>query len=217
MSRLPEAGSAGAPASSVAPGTAWSLVLARGILALAMGLLVTFTADHSWALGGLALAIYALSGVPLLLAIRRDPLDAATRPLRLAHAVATLLVLVAALASLALPGSLLWIAIGFALVTGALELAAGLRGRGRVHAARDWVVAGGLTLLLGLALLLVPADLAQPFVGDEGNRGVLTSALFVAGLLGAWGVLLGVLLSISAVSLRGDARPAAASAPEPGA
>jgi uncharacterized membrane protein HdeD (DUF308 family) len=73
----------------------------------------------------------------------------------------------------------------WAAVTGILELLAGLRLRGRTAAARDWIAAGALTALLALVFVLLPLD-----------------PVTAVGLLGAYLVVLGVLLLIGGFSLK---------------
>jgi hypothetical protein len=57
---------------------------------------------------------------------------------------------------------------------------------------------------------VVPPELVQPFEGENGISGTLTGAIIAVGAIGAWGVLVGVLLAIAAVTLRGAGTRAAA-------
>ena len=71
-----------------------------------------------------------------------------------------------------------------AAVTGLLELVAGLRRRGDASR-RDWMIVGGLTVVLAIVMLLIPAD-----------------PVLAVGLLGAYAVIIGVYLAIAGLSLR---------------
>ena len=87
-------------------------------------------------------------------------------------------------------------------MTGALELVSGIRARGRVIAARDWMIVGALTLALAVALLVVPPDYSQTLGGIERVKGELTASVVLVGSFGAWAIVAGVLLGIAAVSAR---------------
>ncbi len=194
---------------------AWILPAGRAVLALGLGLAITFTAGHTAEFGLIAFGAFAvLSG--LLLAAgsfgpRSEPIS------RTAFRVQAVVSLIAGIAALALPGAgigyLVWILSGWAIVTGALELVTGIRARRRAASWIDWISVGGLTVLLGAVVLVVPPDIADRFVGDKGVEGLLTSPIIVVGLLGGWGIVTGVLLAISAASPR-QVRARAAVTPE---
>ena len=193
--------------ASVAPGT-WIVALARAIPALVLGLVITFNADHSAALGLIGFGVYAVVvGAVLAAASFRRLVDAAARAPFLIQGVVTL---VAGIAALVLPSGgtpyLVWVLSAWAIVAGALELVNGIRHRRRTVAARDWILTGALTLLLAIAVLLVPPGLATAFTGPDGVERVLTAAIVVVGILGAWAVIVGVQLGIAAVSLRPEHR-----------
>ena len=82
-------------------------------------------------------------------------------------------------------GLLLFLLSVYFATTGFLELYAGLRSRGRLTLARDWVLVGAFTAIAALVFLLIPPD-----------------ALVAVGLLGAYGIVVGVYLAIGGLSLR---------------
>ena len=102
---------------------------------------------------------------------------------------------VAGLLALTVPGGglpfLLYLVSVWAAVTGFVELFAGLRARGKVAAARDWIAVGALTALLAIVFLLLPPD-----------------AVTAVGLLGGYLVIVGVYLIIGGFSLKWAAAPA---------
>jgi uncharacterized membrane protein HdeD (DUF308 family) len=104
----------------------------------------------------------------------------------------------------------------WAVITGFLELYTGLRSRGRLDYARDWLFAGGLTVLFAIVVLVVPGDYNQPFTGPDGIERALTASVILVGVLGAYGAVLGVYLVIAGLSLKWANRAAAATAAESG-
>lgn len=194
--------------SRVAP---WVLTAARAVAALVLGLAITFTGAHSAGFGLVAFGIFGVVAGVVLLA---GALLALVPPVRGSFVVQAIVTLAAGVVALvvvaAAPANgdvivLVGIVSAFAVVTGALELVAGLRARGRDRSARDWILAGVLTVLLGIAFLVVPPGYSQALGGIQNITGTLTASVVLVGLLGAWGILVGVLQAISAVSLRGTA------------
>ncbi len=188
----------------------WPVQLARAVPAIVIGLVITFSADHSASFGLIVFGIFALTsgiivGWGALLHERRT-----RRLVALAQAVVAALSGIAALAFLdAGAGMLFLVVITFAAITGILELYLGLLARGKDPIARDWITAGVLTALLALAVLLVPADYAAPWsVADRGGSasGILTSQIIVVGIIGAYAILIGVYLVIGGLSARWAAR-----------
>lgn len=190
-----------------APDT-WVAPLARAIPALALGLVITFSQDHSAALGLIGFGAFAVVTAAVLLASGLRA-DRAVRGLVLVQGVVTA---VAGIAALVLPGGgvgyLVSVVSAWAIVTGALEAVNGIRFRRARAAARDWLVTGVLTVLLGLVLLLVPQTFADPY-SVEDVSGTITADILLVGILGAWAIVVGVQLAIAAGTLRA---PRAASA-----
>ena len=96
----------------------------------------------------------------------------------------------------------------FAALTGFLELYLGWRGRGRDRSARDWTFVGALTIVLAIAVLLVPADFSQVFTGPDDVERELTASVIVVGLVGAYWVIVGLYLVIAGLSLKWAAQDA---------
>jgi hypothetical protein len=119
------------------------------------------------------------------------------------HAAVAIL---AGLASIAVPRAglpfLVFVVTVFAVVTGFLELYLGLRGRRVERSAKDRIFLGGLTIVLAIALLLVPPGFAQSFTGPDGVARQLTASVVVVGLLGAYWAVAGIYLVIAGLSLR---------------
>lgn len=188
-----------ASARDAAPGRAarsWVVPVVRGALAVIPGVAVAFMQDHSPALGLLAFGVWALvSGLVVGALVLRSVTVPGTRSLFVVNAVVTV---AAGLIALTVPGGLaflLYLVSVWAAVTGFVELYAGLRGRGRTPAARDWIATGGFTVLLAIVFLLLPPD-----------------SVTAVGLLGAYLVILGVYLIIGGLSSKWAAAPDRAAA-----
>lgn len=183
--------------------TSWYGLLARAVPALVLAGVVTFSADHSAPLGLTTFGIFAAAtgAVITVFALRSTP--GTTRTLQLVQGVVTLVAGVASLAltSAGLPFFVLLLT-AFAVVTGFLELYLGLRSRRTDKAARDWIFAGGLTVLLAIVVLLVPPEFVQTFEGPDGVVRELTASVIVVGVLGAYWAILGIYLVIAALSLK---------------
>jgi len=184
---------------------AWVVPALRAVAALVVGFAITFTPAHSATFGLIAFGLYAVVAGAILLA---DSLgsrgDQSSRGLFLTQGVVAVL---AGVAALVLPEGgvhyLVFVVSAWAIVTGALELVSGIRARTRLPAARDWMILGGLTLLLAIGFLVVPPDYSQTLGGIEQIKGQLTASVVLVGMFGAWAIVAGVLLGISAVSARG--------------
>jgi uncharacterized membrane protein HdeD (DUF308 family) len=195
--------------------SAWVLPALRAAVALVVGFAITFTPAHSAGFGLVAFGLYGVAAGAVLLAGslgRRG--DAASRGLFLTQGVVTVF---AGIAALVLPDGgvhyLVFVVSAWAIVTGALELVSGIRARGRLPAARDWIILGGVTLLLAIGFLVVPPDYSQTLGGIEQIKGALTASVVLVGMFGAWAIVSGVLLAISAVSARdGRVAPAGSAA-----
>ncbi|HEY4224493.1 MAG TPA: DUF308 domain-containing protein [Pseudolysinimonas sp.] len=195
----------------------WVVPALRAVVALIVGFAITFTPAHSAAFGLVAFGIFAIvEGAIVGAGALGDRSERQARGLFLVQGILTV---VAGIAAVALPDGgvhyLVWVVSAWAVVTGALELVSGIRARGRLAAARDWMILGGLTLVLAIGFLLVPPDYAQTLGGIEKIQGELTASVVLVGMFGAWAIIAGVLLGIAAVSARSPhPRRAAAAGPD---
>jgi uncharacterized membrane protein HdeD (DUF308 family) len=183
---------------------AWIAQLARGILALALGITITLTLEHTPVFGLVTFGVFAvLAGVVLVGASLFGAYAGRMRAGFLTQGVATA---AAGIVALAVPGGgvafLGYLVGAWAVVAGVLEGASGILARKLSPLARDWVIAGALTVALGLVALLLPPDIVQTFAGERGASGTLTSSVILIGVIGVWAILVGVLQTISAVTVR---------------
>ncbi|GAB3400221.1 hypothetical protein GCM10027515_07770 [Schumannella luteola] len=201
----------------------WLIPVARAIPVLLLGLAITFTGGHSAGFGAVAFGLWGVvSTIPAVLVLIR-PDVAGAQPVAARRALLGVIVLTAVVGIVALMLGLTAGGAGFGIlvgvwgiVAGALEIFGGIRSRrddpertARLGGIRDAVIVGALTIALGVVALAIPVEFRQPFPGAGGQPGVLTASIIVVGALGAWGILVGVLHAIGAVSLR-EPRPAAA-------
>lgn len=200
------AGSGTSAGTAAAIGSArlapWVVPALRALIALIIGFVITFTPAHSASFGLITFGIFAVIEGAVVSAGALG--DRAERQARSLFVVQGVLTVIAGVAALVLPDGgihyFVWVVSAWAIVTGALELVSGIRARGRVAVARDWMILGGLTLLLAVAFLVTPPDYSQPLGGLEQIKGELTASVVLVGMFGAWAIVAGVLLGISAVS-----------------
>lgn len=194
-----------APSPALGAPDSWVAPLARAIPAIVLGVAITFSQDHSAALGLTAFGIFAVVTAAVLLASALRA-DRALRGTAWIHGVVTAIAGIAALVSPQRDlGVLILVVSAWAILTGALETINGVRFRRTRPIARDWLLGGVITIVLALVFLLVPRDYTDPFrVEDKGVvvSGVVTADITLVGVLGAWAFILGALYAIAAVSLR---------------
>lgn len=191
----------------------WPIPVLRAVPAAIIALVITFSSNHAAGYGLLLFGAYALVdgvvvGVGSATRLRDDRRSRATA---IAQAVVSIVAAAAAFASngLGLAGFIAVVA-GYAVFTGALELAQGIRARGRSPFARDWMTTGGLTLLLAIAFLVTPPDYSQQLGGIERVSGTLDASIVLVGLLGAYLAIAAVFHVIAGLSHKwGTASPAA--------
>lgn len=167
----------------------WRTPLLRAVPAIIVGLAITFTADHSAAIGLVMFGAFGLATALVLvltsLRMRRDePMRNLHRGLAMIAALAgalALIVLATVGGGLAL---LLLLVGGYAVLAGALEVVWGIRHRVAHPLARDAIIIGIGTL--AFAVVLAP-------VGDS---------VSAVGFFGAYAVVLGVFLLIASLSLK---------------
>jgi uncharacterized membrane protein HdeD (DUF308 family) len=189
----------------------WYAPLARAIPAAALCCVITFaggfyTPEYGLAsFGGYAIVAGLLGA---LLSLRL--LSGTLRTVFLIQALVSLVAGVAALVGMdgGLPVLLVVIAL-WGIVTGFLELYAGIRSRGTRAGGRDWIFVGALTVLLAIVCLVIPPGYSQHYnaPGDGGAR-VLNASVMVVGALGIYGAIVAVYLAIAGFSLRFSAAAA---------
>ncbi|GAA5210181.1 acyl-CoA synthetase [Microbacterium kyungheense] len=211
--------------------------LARAAFAAIAALMITFSSDHSAAVGAAVFSGFAIATAFVHLLAVWLVYPAGRRWPSLALGIVTI---VAGMASGLFPlrtvTGYFVIVIAWALASGILELVAGWRGlstrtarreivpgvadarpivpAGPRTESRDAVVVGAVTIVLGLALLFVQPAYALTYRLDEaGVTGTLTGIIIGVGLFGGYAAIVAVYLGIAGFSPR-VAAPAPTSAPQ---
>ena len=199
--------------------------LGRALFAGIAALMVTFSADHSAALGLAVFSGFAIaSGLVLLLgAWLAYPAGRRALPvvLGLLSAVAGM---IGGLPPLRTTTMFFALVISWALLSGLIEGVAGWRAMRRSPKlsaaradARDGLTVGITSVLLGLGTLAVPAGYAlNYYIEEAGQSFTLTGIAIAVGLFGAYGAIVAVYLGIAAFSPRREDADAAATPIEDG-
>lgn len=183
---------AGAESAAASRSPYWGVPVARAIPALLTGLLITFLANHSSQIGLLAFGAYSLTSGLLIavLSLRTMP-RSTSRSLFVLQGIVMAVAGILALAQNSFPLAFLFYLVSVSSAIAAmLELYGGIRARGTNPAAKDWIVVGSATAVLALSFLLLPL-----------------TAVVAVGLLGAYGIMLGIFLLIAGLSLRWGTTP----------
>ncbi|MFT4136060.1 DUF308 domain-containing protein [Microbacterium sp.] len=178
--------------------------LARALLAALAAVTITFSPDHS---AGVGLAVFSgfaiATGVVVLLAARVRPV-APRWPAVLLGSVTLVAGLIASFPGLRSIGLFFSLVIVWAVVSGVVEVVAGLVRRDE-HT-RDAVLIGVLTIVLGVALLFVSPGYALHYAIEEAGEFTLTGIAIAVGVFGGYAAVVAVFLAIAGFSPR---RPAA--------
>ncbi|GAA3668205.1 acyl-CoA synthetase [Microbacterium marinilacus] len=186
--------------------------LLRAVFAAVAALMITFSPDHSHAVG---LAVFGGFGIAtgLVFAIAAWLVAPAGR--RGGPALLAAIHLVAGMAAsiVTLRSDVLFfvVVIVWALLTGLIELLLGVTARRRGEAtraartaSRDAIVVGALGLVLGVALLFVSPEYALDYVIETKEGALLpftlTGTTIGVGLLGGYAAIVAVYLGIAGLS-----------------
>ena len=208
--------------------------LARAAFAALAAVMITFSPDHSALVGMAVFSGFAIAtGLVELLAVWLVYPAGRRWPSAALGGVTILAGMIGGLTPLRTITGFFSIVIAWALVSGAVELIAGLRGlrgprarrevahgvadirpvaeTGPRSEARDGVVVGALGLLLGVALALVPSGYSLQYSIEELHQPLtLTGITIGVGLFGAYAAIVAVYLGIAGFSPRRDASAATA-------
>ena len=185
--------------------------VARALFALTAGIMITFSPDHSAAIGMAVFSGFAMATALVLLLSAWLVFPAGSRWPSVILGILTLVAgMVGGLPGLRNTPTFFTLVIVWALATGIAELASGIAARRRAAAgtpsasdARDAIVVGAITLLLGLAMLAVPAGYQLDYFVDEaGQWFTLTGTVIGVGIFGAYAAVVGVYLGIAGFSPR---------------
>ncbi|REJ04116.1 acyl-CoA synthetase [Microbacterium bovistercoris] len=178
------------------------LQLLRAALAAVAALMVTFSNDHSAQVGLSIFSGFAIaSALVLVLSAWLVYPEGKRWWVLTVGAFDFIAGMVAGVPSLRTDDMFFALLISWALVTGAFELAAGFRLKG-YDGARDQIITGGLGILLGITLLVVPAGFLQSYTIAEAGTFQLTGIIIGVGLFGGYAAIVAVLLGIAGLTPR---------------
>lgn len=186
------------------------LHLARALFAALAAVMITFSADHSAAVGLSVFSGFAIAtGLVLLLSAWLVFPAGRRAPAVVLGIVAVVAGMVGGMPQVRTTALFFAVVICWALAAGIAELAFGIAARRRGDPdARDAVLIGALTIALGIALLLVnPGYSLDYFIDDAGQWFTLTGVTIGVGLFGGYAAVVAVFLAIAGFSPR---RPAPA-------
>ncbi|MGC5223607.1 hypothetical protein ACPW96_13580 [Micromonospora sp. DT81.3] len=213
--------------------------LLRAVFAALAAVMITFSPDHSAAVGLSVFSGFAIATGLVWLISAWLIAPAGTRWMPITMGVLTIVAgMIGGIVPLRSPELFFAVVIAWALTTGSVETVAGWRApralrndgvrpadadptvAGRA-AARDALTVGILTVVLGIALLVVPGQyVLDYYIPDADQTFTLTGIAIAVGVFGAYAAIVAVYLAIAGLSPRRDApvmdqAPAATSAPRP--
>ena len=184
----------------------WYAPLLRAVPAAALACVITFsggfyTPEYGLAsFGGYAIVAGILGIILSFRALTRG----VNRNLFLVQAIVSIVAGAGALIGVKGGLPVLILVVGpWAVLTGLIEVFAGVRVRGKRAVARDWIFVGAVTVVLALVTFLIPPDYSQHYnaPGDGGAR-ILNTSVMIVGALGVYGAIVAVYLAIAAFSLK---------------
>jgi len=190
--------------------------LVRALFAAAAAAMITFSSDHSAAVGLAVFSGFALTTALVLALAAWFVLPAGRRwPYVLLAVFGFLAGMAGGVPAWRTDDLFFVIVIAWGLITGAVELIAGLRDRRAGEAgARDSITVGAFGILLGLVLLAIPAGFTQQYEVKDAGEFVLTGIILGVGMLGGYAAIVAVFLGIAGLTPK-QASTVAASANEP--
>lgn len=182
--------------------------LARAFFAAVAAIMVTFSPDHSAAVGLAVFSGFAIATGLVWFAAVWLVFGKGTRwPAVLLGILAVVAGMATGMPALRTDTMFVVVVISWALLSGLVETIAGWRARRAPEIpraqSRDAVTVGILTMLLGIGLLAVPVQYALTYTIEEaGQTFTLTGITIAVGVFGGYCAIVAVYLAIAAFSPR---------------
>lgn len=178
------------------PFTLGTVQLGRALMAAVAAVMITFSPDHSAAVGLSVFGGFAIV-TSLVLIVAAIVVHRAGRrwPAVLMGAITLVLGMAASIPAWRTDALFFVLVITWAASTGLVELIWGIRSRGQ-EGARDAITIGALGLLLALLLLVIPVGFVQNYA-VEGQAFSLTGIIIGVGLFGGYAAIVAVFLGIA--------------------
>ena len=181
------------------------LQLARAFLAALAAIMITFSADHSAAVGLAVFSGFAIATALVFFVAAWLVFGAGERIPAVLLGIVTLVAgMITGIPPLRSTTLFFVTVIAWAVISGLIELIAGLRARKTGDPfARDAILIGAVTLALAVALLLVnPAYSLEYAIKEAGATFTLTGITSGVGLFGGYAAIVAVFLGIAGFSPR---------------
>lgn len=186
--------------------------LLRALFAAAAAVMITFSPDHSAAVGLAVFSGFVLTTALVLMIAAWLVFPAGQRwPYVLLAAFGVLAGMAAGVPPWRTDDLFFVVLIAWSLVTGVVELIFGLRARRAGNpTARDSITMGALGLLLAIVLLAIPAGFVQNYFIEDAGAFELTGIILGVGMFGGYAAIVAVFLGIAGLTpARVDALAAA--------
>ena len=192
--------------------------LARAVFAALAAVMITFSPDHSAAVGMAVFSGWAIANAIVFLVAVWLVHPAGSRWPSVLLAIVTMIAgMVGGVTTWRTTTLFFVVVIVWAVLAGVIETAAGIRQRRaaiqaedaqRHGEARDSLTVGILTLALAVGLLFVPTTYAlEYYIADAGQSFTLTGITIGVGIFGAYAAIIAVYLGIAGFSPRRTAVP----------
>ncbi|MFE1646444.1 acyl-CoA synthetase [Microbacterium sp. P01] len=189
------------------------LQIARAIFAAIAAIMITFSPDHSAAVGLSVFSGFAIAtGLVFLLAAWLVYPAGARWPSGTMGALSIVAGMIAGIVGIRSTTLFFSVVISWALVMGLVETVSCVRERSAAfargdavarNAARDGLTVGIITIVVGVALLFVPAQYALQYYIDDANQYfTLTGITIGVGIFGGYAAIIAVYLAIAGLSPR---------------
>lgn len=177
--------------------------LLRALFAAIAALMITFSPDHSAAVGFAVFGGFvAMSAIVLILGAWLA-VPAGSRWSLVLLAVLNLFAAFVSSVPLWRTEAMFFIVvIVWAAASGLIELLAGLRARRTDPGARDAITIGALGLVLAVILLVIPVDYTQQYYVEGAGALTLTGTILAVGMVGGYAAIVAVFLAIAGLSPR---------------
>ncbi|MFT4258329.1 acyl-CoA synthetase [Microbacterium sp.] len=176
--------------------------IVRALFAAVAAIMITFSTDHSSGVGLAVFSGFALTTALVLALSAWLVLPARSRwPYVLLAAVGFVTGMAAGVPAWRTDDLYFVVVVAWALGTGVVELIAGLRARGTGSpTARDAITVGALGILLGAALLAIPAGFSQAYAIKGAGAFELTGIILGVGFFGGYAAIVAVFLGIAGLT-----------------
>ena len=177
--------------------------LLRALFAAVSAVMITFSSDHSAAVGFSVFGGFAAASGFILILAAWIVASAGNRwPFILLAVIDLAAAIVSGIPTWRTDAAFFAAVIIWAALSGLVELIAGVRGRRTDPTAKDMITVGALGLLLAVVLLLIPSDYSLQYSVDGAGALTLSGIILAVGMFGGYTAIVAVFLAIAGFSPR---------------